>query len=138
MERLHRRLGDPRQPGDLQRHRRRRQQRQPDEPHDDERRLFNLLQSLRQLGDVDALCRSGLGFFYIPYSTTAGGHTTTTLTYAKILSAASGVAPGTYSDTYSTAAQSWFDFDTWATTYPPITCGPIRTIRALRRPSRSA
>jgi spore coat protein U-like protein len=64
----------------------------------------------------------GADSFYIPYSTSSGGYTTTT-TYAKILSAASGIAPGTYTDTYSTTAQSFIDFDTWNTTYPPITCG---------------
>ena len=64
----------------------------------------------------------GSDTFYIPYSTASGGYTTTT-TYAKILSAAN-IAPGTYVDTYSTTAQSWIDFDTWNTTYPPIVCGP--------------
>jgi len=64
----------------------------------------------------------GSDTFYIPYSTASGGYTTTT-TYAKILSAAN-VAPGVYVDTYSTTTQSWIDFDTWNTTYPPIVCGP--------------
>ena len=65
----------------------------------------------------------GSDIFYIPYSTTSGGYTTTT-TYAKILSAAAGIAPGVYTDSYTSAAQSWVDFDTWNTTHPPITCGP--------------
>ena len=63
----------------------------------------------------------GADTFNIPYSTAAGGYTTTT-TYAKILSAAS-VPPGVYTDIYSTTAQSFIDFDTWNTTNPPIVCG---------------
>lgn len=63
----------------------------------------------------------GADTFNIPYSTAAGGYTTTT-TYAKILSAAA-VPPGLYTDTYSTTAQSFIDFDTWNTANPPITCG---------------
>ncbi len=63
----------------------------------------------------------GADTFNIPYSTAAGGYTTTT-TYARILSAAS-VPPGVYTDTYSTTAQSFIDFDTWNTTNPPIVCG---------------
>lgn len=63
----------------------------------------------------------GADTFNIPYTTAAGGYTTTT-TYAKILAAAS-VPPGLYTDTYATTAQSFIDFDTWNTTNPPITCG---------------
>ena len=65
----------------------------------------------------------GSDIFYIPYSTKNGGFTTTT-TYAKILSAAAGIAPGTYTDSYTSAAQSFIDFDTWNTTFPPVICGP--------------
>jgi spore coat protein U-like protein len=64
----------------------------------------------------------GADTFYIPYSTTSGGYATTT-TYAKILSAPAGLAPGVYTDSYSLNTQAWANFDTWNTTYPQITCG---------------
>ena len=64
----------------------------------------------------------GADTFYIPYSTASGGFTTTT-TYAKILSAPAGLAPGTYTDSYSANTQAWINFDTWNTTFPQITCG---------------
>jgi spore coat protein U-like protein len=64
----------------------------------------------------------GTDTFEIPYTTANGGYTTTT-TYAKILSAPSGLAPGTYTDTYSLNSQAWVDFDTWNTKTPQITCG---------------
>jgi spore coat protein U-like protein len=62
----------------------------------------------------------GSDIFTIPISTAAGGYTTTT-TYAKILSAPAGVAPGTYTDSYSSSSQGWASFDALLT--PEITCG---------------
>jgi spore coat protein U-like protein len=64
----------------------------------------------------------GTDSFNIPYTTANGGYTTTT-TYAKILSAPSGLAPGTYTDSYSLNSQAWANFDTWNTKTPQITCG---------------
>ena len=64
----------------------------------------------------------GADVFYIPY-TTAGGGSATTTTYAKILSAPAILAPGTYTDTYTSQAQGIATFDTWNTFHPPVTCG---------------
>jgi spore coat protein U-like protein len=60
--------------------------------------------------------------FFIPYTTASGGHTTTT-TSAKIISFLPSIPPGTYTDTYTTAAQSFVDFNTFNTQFPPIICG---------------
>ena len=65
----------------------------------------------------------GADKFNIPYTTAGGGHVTTT-TYAQILSSPAGLAAGTYTDTYSTAAQAMADFNTYNTRFPPIQCGP--------------
>jgi spore coat protein U-like protein len=60
--------------------------------------------------------------FFIPYTTAGGGHTTTT-TSAKIISFLPSIPPGTYTDVYATAAQSFADFNTFNTQFPPIVCG---------------
>jgi len=64
----------------------------------------------------------GSDVFYIPYSTANGGSTTTN-TYAKILTAPGTLAPGTYVDTYTSMAEAVATFDTWNTVHPPVTCG---------------
>jgi spore coat protein U-like protein len=56
----------------------------------------------------------GSDIFSIPYSTAAGGSTTTT-TYAKILSSTATLPPGTYTDTYSTTARGVATFHSFAT-----------------------
>ena len=64
----------------------------------------------------------GSDVFYVPY-TTANGGSTTTNTYAKILTAPGTLAPGTYVDTYTSVAEAVATFDTWNTIHPPVTCG---------------
>ena len=58
----------------------------------------------------------------IPY-TTAGGGTTTSTIYAKVLSSAAGLPSGIYVDNYTAASQVYVTFDATAPN-TPITCGP--------------
>ncbi len=64
----------------------------------------------------------GADKFNIPYSTANGGSSTTT-TYAKIISSPASLPPGTYVDTYSNANEATATFDTWNTANPPVICG---------------
>jgi len=57
----------------------------------------------------------------IPYSATSGGYATSHI-YAKILSPATGLPAGIYTDTYGTNANSWVVFDATAPNNP-IACG---------------
>jgi spore coat protein U-like protein len=59
----------------------------------------------------------------IPYSTTTGSYTSTNV-YAKILSPATGLPAGTYTDNYAGAAQVYVTFDATAPTNP-IACGSV-------------
>ena len=75
----------------------------------------------------------GSDIFNIPYSTRNGGYTTTT-TYAKILSTPANLPPGTYTDAYTSTAQTFVDFDTWRTPDPPVTCGTNPNYTGLAAP----
>ena len=59
----------------------------------------------------------------IPYATAGGGTTTSTI-YAKVLSSAAGLPPSIYIDNYTLPSQVYITFDATAPN-TPIACGPV-------------